>query len=119
MPRKRKAPRISEENAATLDGFKEASRPMATDLMAYKAEMSKDAAMPNTMAPGTVMPAPTRAQLAVVARMRGLSGGSPPSTPCELLLLEPGALPLHIPVQRPEYGDGLWLPESELKVTQR
>jgi hypothetical protein len=77
--RKRKPP--IAENAATLAEFKMASKRMATDFRAYKAEMSKDAVMPNTMAPGMVMPAPTGAKLAAVAaRMRGLGGGSPPST---------------------------------------
>jgi hypothetical protein len=76
--RKRKPP--LSENASTLAEFKAASKRMATDFKAHEAEMSKDAVMPNTMAPGMVMPAPTGAELAAVARMRGLGGGSPPST---------------------------------------
>jgi hypothetical protein len=76
--RKRKPP--IADNAATLAEFKLASKRMATDFRAYEAEMSKDAVVPNTIAPGMVMPAPTGAELAAVARMRGFGGGSPPSS---------------------------------------
>jgi hypothetical protein len=77
---KRKAPADETEPAATLAQFKNASKRMAANFRSYEAYQSRDAVAPNTITPGTVMPAPSGAALAAVARMRGLGGGSPPSS---------------------------------------
>lgn len=76
----RKPLEYANSGAATLAQFRAASKCMAGNFKAYEAERSKDAVAPNTITPGMVMPAPSGAELAVVARLRGLGGGSPRSS---------------------------------------
>lgn len=71
---------VPTEEAATLAEFKLAKRRMTTGFKEYEAEMSKDAVAPNTIVPGAVMPPPSGAALAAVARLQGLGGGSPRSS---------------------------------------
>eukprot|EP00962_Isochrysis_galbana_P042564 scaffold15973_cov137-Isochrysis_galbana.AAC.11 len=78
--RKPLEPPTKDDGASTLAQFRAASKAMAGTFKAYEAERSKYAVAPNTITPGMVMPAPSGAELAAVARLRGLGGGSPRSS---------------------------------------